>query len=98
MCSFCGTPMPRDRPGFNETCVSCRRDLHACANCRFFRKGARWDCAETIEAPVVDKEMRNRCDWYETEARLFEGGAGDGRAKDRADRARGDFDKLFGGG
>jgi hypothetical protein len=90
--------MPRDRPGFNETCGSCRRDLHACVNCRFYRRGARWDCAETIEGPVADKEMRNRCDWYETDPRLFEGGSGDSQGKDRADKARGDFDRLFGGG
>lgn len=89
--------MPREKPGFNETCDSCGRDLHACANCRFYKRGARWDCLETIEGPVVDKDARNRCDWYETAPRLFEAGQGDRRGQDAAARARADLDKLFGG-
>ncbi|MEI6873837.1 MAG: hypothetical protein WCL50_01770 [Spirochaetota bacterium] len=88
--------MPRERPGFNEACPSCRRDLHACANCRFFRRGARWDCLETIEGPIVDKDARNHCDWYETSPRLFEAGEGNRGGQAAGAKARGDFDKLFG--
>ena len=90
--------MPTGKPGFNETCVSCSRDLHACRNCRFFKVGARWDCLETIEGPVVDKEMRNRCDWYETSPALFEAGAGDTRGASAAEKAQRNLDRLFGGG
>lgn len=89
--------MPRDRkPGFNEVCESCKRDLHACVNCRFFLKGVHWDCSETIQELVSDKEARNRCDWYETSPRLFEKGSG--RVKDQAasEKARKDLDALFG--
>ncbi|MDA8424645.1 MAG: hypothetical protein M0Z80_00780 [Treponema sp.] len=98
MCSYCGMPMASDRkPGFNDTCETCGKDLHACVNCRFYRRGARWDCLETsLDGPVADKEARNYCEWYETRPELF--APGQGRASDRgsADTARGDFDKLFG--
>lgn len=97
MCAFCGSAMGREKPGFNETCPDCGRDLHACLNCRFYRKGARWDCAETIEEPVVDKERRNLCDWYETDPAYFSAGPGDARGRSSAGKARSDFDRLFGG-
>ncbi len=90
--------MPREKPGFNETCPDCGRDLHVCRNCRFYRKGARWDCAETIEIPIPDKEARNLCDWYETDPARFVAGAGDEKGRDSAVKARSEFDRLFGGG
>lgn len=90
--------MPRDRkPGFNETCESCGRDLHACVNCRFHTKGVHWDCSETISEQVRDKEMRNRCDWFETAPRLLADGPGRKTERDAATKARSDLDKLFGG-
>jgi len=98
MCSFCGKALPREKPGFNETCPSCGRDLHACSNCRFLLRGARWDCHESIEEPVPDKEMRNRCPWYETDPRLFVEGKGNQRGLEAGGKARDDFDRLFGGG
>jgi len=97
MCSYCGAPLPGDRkPGFNEVCASCGKDLHACVNCRFYRPGARWDCAETIEQPVSDKERRNYCEWFETDPRLFSATEGKAAERDRAEKARRDLDKLFG--
>jgi hypothetical protein len=97
MCSFCGDPLPIDRkPGFNETCESCGKDLHACSNCRFLRPGARWDCAETIDQPVPDKARRNYCEWYETNPKLLSANEGAASARSAAQKARSDLDKLFG--
>jgi hypothetical protein len=90
--------MPSDgAPGFGETCESCRKDLHACVNCRFFKKGARWDCAETIEEPVPDKERRNFCDYFQTNPLLLVQTKGSESARQAAEKARGDLDRLFGG-
>ena len=89
--------MAREKPGFNEVCIECGRDLHACRNCRFYRPGAKWDCAETIEAAVIDKERRNFCDWYETDPARFVAGSGDQKGRQSAHDARSDFDRLFGG-
>jgi hypothetical protein len=98
MCSYCGSPMPADRsPGFNESCELCGKDLHACLNCRFYKAGARWDCAETIEEPVPDKERRNRCDWFQTNRTLLAASEGRGAERSAAEKARGDLDRLFGG-
>lgn len=88
--------MSREKPGFNEVCPDCGRDLHACMNCRFFKKGARWDCAETVDEPVPDKEKRNHCDWYQTDPARLVAGVGDRGGQKAADKARSDFDRLFG--
>jgi hypothetical protein len=90
--------MPVDRsPGFGEVCEQCAKDLHACLNCRFYKPGARWDCAETVEAPVSDKERRNFCEWYQTNPALLAATKGRESARSAAEKARGDLDRLFGG-
>ena len=90
--------MPNDRsPGFNEACASCGKDLHACLNCRFYKPGARWDCAETIDEPVPDKERRNLCDWFQTSPALLVAAPGRSTESAAADKAREELDRLFGG-
>ena len=90
--------MPPDRsPGFNEACEACGKDLHACLNCRFHKPGARWDCAETIEEPVPDKERRNRCEWYQTNSVFLAATSGRVSQRSAAQKARDDLDRLFGG-
>jgi len=89
--------MPYDRkPGFNEACEACGKDLHACSNCRFFKPGARWDCAETIEARVDDKGRRNYCEWFETSQALLGASGGKSKELSAAEKARSDLDRLFG--
>ena len=78
-------------------CEACGKDLHACLNCRFYKQGARWDCAETIEEPVVDKERRNRCEWYQTNPALLVANKGRDSQRSAAEKARDDLDRLFGG-
>ncbi len=91
--------MPRGRkPGFNETCDSCGRDLHVCLNCRFFLPGARGDCAESEAEAPTEKDRRNQCDWFEADPRFFVATAGKPGLRRAADKARDDFDRLFGGG
>lgn len=98
MCSYCGSPIPSDRkPGFNEVCDSCGKDLHSCVNCRFYRPGARWDCTESsVQEPITDKDSRNYCDWFETRPELLSASAGHGAARSAAEKARKDLGKLFG--
>lgn len=91
--------MAADRkPGFNEVCEACGRDLHSCRHCRFYKPGIHWDCAESaIQDSVADKERRNFCDWFETNPVYQARTAGAGRENEASQRARSDLDKLFGG-
>ena len=96
MCLACGTPLAQDKkPGFKDVCETCGRDLHTCTHCRFYRPGARWDCAESsVQESVPGKETHNYCDWFETNPEFFKQGGG--KSSSAAEKARQDLKKLFG--
>jgi hypothetical protein len=97
MCSFCGSPLPQGRPiGFGETCEACGKDLHSCSNCAFHAFDRRWECSETIDSPVSDKEKRNFCDWFQGNPVLSKMTEGRRSERDAAAKARDDVNKLFG--
>lgn len=97
MCHVCGEPLDRDRkPGFNETCAACGRDVHVCLACVFHSPGAHWDCRETVDSHVLDKDRRNHCDWFATNPRYHSRTAGMTGLRDKAVEARKGFDSLFG--
>ena len=62
MCWKCGNdigdsvPIPR-----SAECPFCHADLHSCRNCQFYSPGSHYDCHETVEEPVRDKERANFC-------------------------------------
>ncbi len=96
-CARCGRELERDLEVFRTTfCPECRADLHTCTNCIFYQPGAHWDCRETIQEQVVDKERGNFCDFFrfkETAPGKKSGGPGPGPG---GAKAKGDFNKLFG--
>ncbi|UCD16861.1 MAG: hypothetical protein JSV44_10445 [Candidatus Zixiibacteriota bacterium] len=40
-------------------------DLRCCRGCRHFDPTARWQCRESIEAPIPIKEKSNFCDFFQ---------------------------------
>ena len=46
-----------------STCDCCS-DLHVCYNCKFYSSGSHYDCAETVDDIVVDKEKSNFCEYF----------------------------------
>ncbi|MEW5815455.1 MAG: hypothetical protein AB1798_08705 [Spirochaetota bacterium] len=66
--------------------------MKICLNCKFYEPGAYWDCRETIQEPVWDKERANFCEYFylATEAR----GAVD-KDREKSKKARSQFEKLF---
>ncbi len=88
MCVACGTPFPpRDGLGFRALCPDCGRELHTCSNCAFYKPGAHYDCAETVQEAVFDKTKANFCEWWKPGAI--------GAAKPGAKADRSGFDSLF---
>ena len=65
-CCFC-------REGFEiegrvmrkDVCPRCRRDLHACVQCRFYDPGYHNRCREPRAAMVRDRDRANVCDYFE---------------------------------
>jgi len=95
-CFACGHPLPSRERIFRSTlCEECGADAHVCLNCDFYLPGAHWDCRETIDEQVRDKDRANFCDYFSL-SKTTSGGATDGGGK--AEDARKNFQNLFGDG
>jgi hypothetical protein len=71
----------------------CGADTRACKNCSFYSPGAHYDCRETVDEAVRDKERANFCGNF---AYNPDAGSKSGRKEfDKAQKARGDFASLF---
>ncbi len=104
ICHYCKNSIDNKTPIYRTTiCPACGKDLKICLNCRFYEKGAHWDCRETISEPVRDKEKANFCDYFsvlmytpeEAEAHI------DGsisKTENKQKKARSNFNDLFGNG
>ena len=95
-CAFCGKPAPEGQKIFRtSSCERCGQDLKVCRNCAFYSPGAHWDCRETVEAEVRDKDRANFCDFFSPAPDKAAGAAGR-PGKDANSDARDRFGKLFG--
>lgn len=95
-CFFCGRPVAdAERIYRSSTCGSCGKDLKICRNCRFYSPGAHWDCLESIQDPVQDKERANFCEFFQFREGQFKDRPGGPEAKKKAQDA---LNKLFGEG
>lgn len=48
----------------SATCDRCRADVHVCRNCKFYDPKAYNECHEPQAERVVEKDRRNRCDFF----------------------------------
>ncbi|WP_027728320.1 hypothetical protein [Treponema sp. C6A8] len=95
MCKKCGKPMPEGTIYRDSTCQNCGADLHSCINCKFYAPGSHYDCHETIEEPVRDKERSNFCDFFKPAVTGTSSGLAGGTPADKAQKARDAFNALF---
>ncbi len=94
VCYFCGYEFDYGfKPGRNTECPECRKPVHCCKNCSFYKPGMKWDCSENISENVKDKESGNFCDYF-----VFGNSKSDGAGALKASDARKGFDNLFGNG
>ena len=76
----------------NSECPVCNADLHSCLNCKFYSESSHYECKETIEDFVSDKESRNFCDYF-SPMQFFS----PSDKQDKAQKAKDAFNSLFGG-
>ncbi len=81
----------------SSTCPSCKRDLKICLNCRFYSPGAHWDCSESIDEPVRDKDRANFCTFFSFRDSPLKS-AGSAQSQEAKEKARRKLDQLFGDG
>ncbi|MBN1413128.1 MAG: hypothetical protein JW969_19975 [Spirochaetales bacterium] len=94
VCYFCKTKLDDKLEIFRTTeCPSCGKPLKICKACVFYSAGAHWDCHETIDEPVRDKEASNFCSYFKYSDKLDETPAGG-----KNDASKDAFNKLFNDG
>lgn len=101
-CKKCGE---KAQPDFTSdaTCRKCGDALHACAQCRHFDSGARFQCRKEIPALIASKTKQNDCALFEPSVSLdltvrsASGSSSGGNAsgKGSASPGRSAFDQLF---
>ena len=64
MCWKCGKSIEQEFVGRADECDFCKTDLHSCRNCIFFAQNAHWECVETVDERILDKEKRNFCPFF----------------------------------
>ena len=90
-CAQCGDPVASDI-SFDTRCPRCSTELHACAQCRSFDPGSRFECMQTIAARITPKNTRNACPAYEPRTTVERETTTPVRADNSARKA---FDDLF---
>ena len=78
----------------SDACPHCRSDLRCCRGCRFFDPTSRWQCRESIDAPVPIKEKSNFCDWFQVRMAVHSHNKKMDLADSKDDRKK-RFDDLF---
>ena len=56
MCWKCGKEIDVSVKIYRDSECSCGADLHSCKNCKFYSPNSHYECKETIEDFVSDKE------------------------------------------
>ncbi|MGP1530784.1 MAG: hypothetical protein ACTTI5_01155 [Treponema sp.] len=93
MCWKCGKNIEAGTQIFrNSECPECKSDLHSCRNCKFYESGAHYDCKESVDFPVNDKERANFCDYFSVRFDF----SSNAKKNDKIDAARNAFNNLFG--
>jgi predicted RNA-binding Zn-ribbon protein involved in translation (DUF1610 family) len=95
MCWKCGKITIIDRiVSFSEVCPNCGADIHCCKNCMFYEKGSHYDCHETIDELVKDKERANFCDYFKLQTNIDTDNSG--KFFKKTEEAKKTFNSLFG--
>ncbi len=69
MCWKCGKSFDTQQSVFKSTvCPYCGADMHCCKNCKYYSPGNHYDCRETVEELVKEKETSNFCSYFEVKA------------------------------
>lgn len=109
-CWHCGRELhlPDGKVFFRTLCDACGRWQHACANCKYYKRGQPNDCLVPGTDPISDRETANFCDEFfsvgvqklkrgantsDVEQRLF--GGGESPEESDANRPPSQFDDLF---
>jgi len=94
MCWKCGNSLKLNSVSRSDVCPVCDADVRSCRNCLHYSPGSHYDCHETVEDPVSDKERSNMCDFFKLNPDAASSKGGETQAE-KAQKAKAAFDALF---
>ncbi|MFQ5453057.1 MAG: hypothetical protein ACE5D6_02585 [Candidatus Zixiibacteriota bacterium] len=95
LCWSCGKPTGIiGRVMRSDSCVDCLADLRCCRGCRHFEPTRRFQCRESIETNLPNKEKNNFCDFFQKRDAIKTPGGISSQTGSKEDRKK-NFDDLF---
>ena len=95
LCWSCGRPTGLTGKVFrNDECPNCSASLRACRGCRHFDPTRRYQCRESIDSAVRNKDKANYCDYYQPR-NVVKTAGGLTYHKDSKESRKQQFDSLF---
>ena len=95
LCWNCGKATGIEgRPTRMDSCPHCLADQRACRGCRHFDPFSHFQCRETIDTPVRDKQKSNFCDMFQVRDAVKRPG-GIRSSVDSKEERKKKFDDLF---
>ena len=64
-CAACAATL-ESRITVDSRCAKCGAELHSCRQCTFFDPGARFECRKPITSRIVNKQLRNACELFQS--------------------------------
>ncbi len=92
ICWKCGKKINVEEIFRTTECPLCHADLHCCKECKYYAPGNHYDCKETVDDNVTDKEKANFCDYFRPTDKTSNGKS----TSDAAAAAKDAFNALFG--
>ena len=95
LCWNCGRPTGIvGRVARSDSCDHCLADLRCCRGCRHFEPTRRFQCRETIDVNIPNKEKNNFCDYFQMRDAVKRPGGISSQQDSKESRKR-RFDDLF---
>lgn len=69
------------------------KEKHMCINCKYYCKGAHYDCHENIDELVKDKDRPNFCEFFVPDENAIK--KNEAASKEKASSAEDAFNKFF---
>lgn len=92
ICWKCKKEIKIDSIFRTSVCPICNADLHSCKNCLFFSTSSHFECKESVDEKIIDKEKSNFCDYF----RVKKEDSKQDSTNDKGQKAKDMFNSLFG--
>ncbi len=64
-CHRCGTTIPENNLGRQDSCGKCGADTRVCKNCKHYDRSYNNECREEQAPRQVEKEKATFCEWFQ---------------------------------